>query len=422
MNPIQNFRGPTSIDSQTLEVQTAEKSNAIAYHNSDKKNTNQSIKSTHLSQPAVQRKLDDSEETLQRKEAGSTNAVVSSSFQSSVDVTKGNGQKMDTNTQGFMASKFGANFSNVSIHNNSRSHQLATQINAKAFTVGNDIYFNQGEYQPATNTGKHLLAHELTHTLQQSNDKIINRSPKDSKGKKTPVIVPKTVCKTEKFGNKFPVVDTGVKSNLSGFGNTSRLAAGFGFGACLVNDEWRFFLNRLTIPIRIDVRDPSFTINNRVWKNIESAESSDINETNINRAIYNLLPIRTNTFQATCSGKAYPQTVANYPRRIGYWSRKITLEHEGFHKKEWITIYKDEIIKAETKITDTIKLPLASAPDSTEAIKQMRKRMTDIMISAYTQAQTKFCPGREIRAYNQDEPKYKALVSALKARKAKNNW
>ncbi|MFT5645372.1 MAG: peptidoglycan hydrolase-like protein with peptidoglycan-binding domain [Aureispira sp.] len=77
------------------------------------------------------------------------------------------GSKMDSNTRSEMESGFGADFSNVNIHNDSEAAQMSQNIGAQAFTHGNDVYFNEGKYNPDSKEGKHLLAHELTHTIQQ---------------------------------------------------------------------------------------------------------------------------------------------------------------------------------------------------------------------------------------------------------------
>ena len=84
-----------------------------------------------------------------------------------INASRGQGNAMAKPTQSFMESRFGADFSNINIHTGSEAAQMSQELGAKAFTVGNDIYFNQGQYNPDTNSGKHLLAHELTHTLQQ---------------------------------------------------------------------------------------------------------------------------------------------------------------------------------------------------------------------------------------------------------------
>jgi hypothetical protein len=66
-----------------------------------------------------------------------------------------------------MESRFGTDFSDVKIHTGSEAVQMSKELNAQAFTVGNNIYFNEGKYSPNSHAGKHLLAHELTHTVQQ---------------------------------------------------------------------------------------------------------------------------------------------------------------------------------------------------------------------------------------------------------------
>src|SRR5690606_10069691 len=58
---------------------------------------------------------------------------------------------------------------NVNIHTDSQAVEMNKSLGAQAFTYGNDIYFNQGKYNPDSASGKHLLAHELTHTIQQGN-------------------------------------------------------------------------------------------------------------------------------------------------------------------------------------------------------------------------------------------------------------
>jgi hypothetical protein len=67
-----------------------------------------------------------------------------------------------------MEPRFGHDFSKVRIHTDQRAVESAQAIDALAYTTGNDIVFNAGEYEPGTNTGKQLLAHELTHVVQQS--------------------------------------------------------------------------------------------------------------------------------------------------------------------------------------------------------------------------------------------------------------
>ena len=107
---------------------------------------------------------------IQKKESG-TNNITSDSVNSQIQSTRGNGIAMPDNTKSFMESSFGNDFSNVKIHSGSYASQLSNELNAQAFTVGNDIYFNDGKFSPNSSEGKHLLAHELTHVVQ--NEKTV---------------------------------------------------------------------------------------------------------------------------------------------------------------------------------------------------------------------------------------------------------
>lgn len=84
-----------------------------------------------------------------------------------INSSKGSGSSMAPEIQQEMAHKMGADFDGVNIHTDSNAHRLNQQLGAKAFTHGSDIYFNKQEYNPNSSEGKRLLAHELTHVVQQ---------------------------------------------------------------------------------------------------------------------------------------------------------------------------------------------------------------------------------------------------------------
>lgn len=81
------------------------------------------------------------------------------------------GEPLDTATRNFAESSFGHNFtfSRVRVHTDSRAAESARSVNALAYTVGPHVVFGAGQYQPTTKEGKRLLAHELTHLVQQRN-------------------------------------------------------------------------------------------------------------------------------------------------------------------------------------------------------------------------------------------------------------
>ncbi|HEY5951767.1 MAG TPA: DUF4157 domain-containing protein [Kofleriaceae bacterium] len=80
---------------------------------------------------------------------------------------RGGGAPLGGAARAFFEPRFGRDFSDVRVHNDPNAHGLARSLIARAFTVGNDIFFDRGEYSPATEGGRRLLAHELTHVVQQ---------------------------------------------------------------------------------------------------------------------------------------------------------------------------------------------------------------------------------------------------------------
>jgi len=88
------------------------------------------------------------------------------------NVVSSPGRSMDETVQREMESKMGGNFSDVQLHTGPKAAAAADSINARAFTVGNHIAFNKGEYQPKSTDGKKTLAHELTHVRQQTDGAV----------------------------------------------------------------------------------------------------------------------------------------------------------------------------------------------------------------------------------------------------------
>jgi hypothetical protein len=77
------------------------------------------------------------------------------------------GQPLDAPVQQLMESHFNTDLSDVRVHTDSRAGQSAAAINAQAYTAGDHIVFQRQHYQPATDSGMRMLAHELTHVVQQ---------------------------------------------------------------------------------------------------------------------------------------------------------------------------------------------------------------------------------------------------------------
>ena len=83
-------------------------------------------------------------------------------------VLRSPGQPLPSSTRQSMEARFGHDFSQVRIHSDGKAAESAQAVNARAFTVGRDVVFGTGQYAPKTSTGQRLIAHELTHVIQQS--------------------------------------------------------------------------------------------------------------------------------------------------------------------------------------------------------------------------------------------------------------
>ncbi|HKI43805.1 MAG TPA: DUF4157 domain-containing protein [Balneolales bacterium] len=113
---------------------------------------------------------EEKKEKLFRKERPTgTTSSSSSSFDDMLDSSAGHGQPMSAGTRREMEQFFQSDFSQVRIHSNANADSLNREAGALAFAYGNDIYFKQGEYADNSYAGRKLLAHELTHVVQQSN-------------------------------------------------------------------------------------------------------------------------------------------------------------------------------------------------------------------------------------------------------------
>ncbi|KXF83033.1 eCIS core domain-containing protein [Enterovibrio coralii] len=125
--------------------------------------------STSPSVPSVQRKCAACEEEDQiMREPESPNAAnqVSAHAGDAINQVSG-GQPLSGESKAFFESRMGADFSDVRIHTDTKADTAARSIYARAYTLGSDIVFRKGEFNPHSFEGRHLLAHELTHVIQQ---------------------------------------------------------------------------------------------------------------------------------------------------------------------------------------------------------------------------------------------------------------
>ncbi len=107
-------------------------------------------------------------EKLQRKKDSTGKVNAGNELESFVEGLNSGGDALPDNTRSFFEPRFGYDFSDVKVHTNSEANQSAQSINALAYTSGNNIVFNKNQFSPETDSGKKLLAHELTHVVQQN--------------------------------------------------------------------------------------------------------------------------------------------------------------------------------------------------------------------------------------------------------------
>ncbi len=105
---------------------------------------------------------------LAQRAADAPAGEVPAEVEDGIHAARGGGGSLDPGTRGAMESALGADFSGVRVHTDARADSLSRALGARAFTTGRDVFFRQGEFSPATPGGQKLIAHELTHVVQQA--------------------------------------------------------------------------------------------------------------------------------------------------------------------------------------------------------------------------------------------------------------
>ncbi|MGH7491683.1 MAG: DUF4157 domain-containing protein [bacterium] len=119
--------------------------------------------------PLIQRQEmeEPEEEIFQAKEAAGATPTVSPTVENHISAMRGGGQPLPSSVRAFFEPQFGVDFSQVRVHTDAQAAESARAVNAKAFTLGRDMVFGVGNFAPESVAGRRLLAHELTHVIQQ---------------------------------------------------------------------------------------------------------------------------------------------------------------------------------------------------------------------------------------------------------------
>lgn len=141
----------------------------------------------YSSKKRVHRKCKDcEEEKIQKKELNNESSKADQEFENYAGNLDTGGKALGQEERNFFEPRFGYDFSEVKIHDDPAAAKSAQSINALAYTTGSNIVFNQDQFSPGTDSGKRLLAHELTHVLQQSERKnpasIFKKENSDDQG------------------------------------------------------------------------------------------------------------------------------------------------------------------------------------------------------------------------------------------------
>lgn len=150
--------------------------------------------------------------SVQRKEeaepvqAKGEESTAPSNVEQQLASSKGGGQSLPETTRSGMEQSMGADFSGVRIHTDSSAVQMNKDLHAQAFTHGSDIYFNSGKFDTGSSGGQHLLAHELTHVVQQGSAPAVQQKAEEETGKPPAVT---EVPKEEEVINTLPEQSSG---------------------------------------------------------------------------------------------------------------------------------------------------------------------------------------------------------------------
>jgi hypothetical protein len=129
---------------------------------------------------AIQREGEEEEIQAKPQNKSLGGGAVSTDIETTIQSAKSGGSPLDAGLQRKMGKAMGADFSGVKVHTDSQSDKLNRSLSSRAFATGPNLFFKQGEYNPGSKTGQELIAHELTHVVQQNGGSIKRKLDKES--------------------------------------------------------------------------------------------------------------------------------------------------------------------------------------------------------------------------------------------------
>jgi hypothetical protein len=392
----------------------------------------------------------------------------------------GAGRSLNGGVKVRMESAFGYDFSGVRVHTDATAAELSAGLNARAFTIGSDIAFGTGEYQPGTLIGDALLAHELAHVVQQGgaaaaaplkqggteHEALEEEADRSAVGAVVSLWDSAKGALANMAENSMSALRAGLRLQRCAASQTrtrtapttagpsTRPAAGEadpcggtakattytptpeGATPTLDSDEFGktsklgayfdfgacrvggFWRFYLT-SLRVPIDSAVQPENFRT--NVNTANDAVVTRGEYPTIIADLRPNRDASFRVSCGADRFVDTVHNYSRRRTYWKRQLVVEHEAFHLSNWDSTYRRELIQAERNVWSHT-IPAAGAATARDAIQSGRSALTDIMAAAYRPACLAYSPQQETRAYDHGAPDYQRLVDEIQARATREGW
>ena len=124
-----------------------------------------------MPEPEIQREVDEEEEEMLQTKSRRDATEVTNDLESKINAIRGGGWPLVESEHAYFEPRFGVDFSQVRLHSDTQAAESTQALNAKAYTLGQDLVFGTEQYTPGTSEGRRLMAHELTHVIQQSGKK-----------------------------------------------------------------------------------------------------------------------------------------------------------------------------------------------------------------------------------------------------------
>ncbi len=199
------------------------------------------------------------------------------------------------------------------------------------------------------------------------------------------------------------------------FGVTSKLPARVVFGACKVGDSWHFHLTDLVVAIASAVQPENFRTN------VNAADDPAVTRENYRKVVQDLSPTAEGDDTHHCGGADFPEHITHYSHRRHFWKHQLTIEHEAFHRNDWNTMYRVELVQAQSQVWQ-FTLPAASASTPEAAVSHAAQTLHGYFTDAYNRTCQRYAPQQETRAYTAGASGYQALVDAIQARATAEGW